>query len=294
MNRFLMLIWLFPLKGMNGQGCSDAGFCSLINTVPFSERVMDKKVHMIRLSQSMGRADKTIMAYNTALEYSRWVSHVLTVNARVNFLAHSGLSIETGEIGDFYISGDYRISPKITSTLGFKIPLRQGDKIKKGAVLPMDYQPSLGTFDFLFGLQTSCGNWGFGMGYQQPLTQNNNQFSSLNFVSTENFQTTNRYYRNPDVWARLSYLIRMDRLTLIPNILPIYHLGDDSYMENGVRKLIIGSKGLTLNGDIQIDYRVCDTYTVGFNFAAPIIFRDTRPDGLTRKYNATLDLRVSF
>lgn len=275
------------------QGCSDAGFCSLINTTPLSGK-STKKLNTVRISQSAGRADKTLMAYNTAFEYSRWVSNALSIHTRVNFLAHTGNDIQTGEIGDLYATADYKISSKITSIIGFKIPLRYGDKVKQGVVLPMDYQPSLGTFDFLFGLQTRCENWGFGVGFQQPLTQNNNRFYTQNFVGTEEFQTTNKYYRNPDAWARISYFIHADKFTFVPNLLPIYHLGDDSYVEGGNRMLIKGSKGLTLNADIQIDYSLCESNTIGFNFAAPLVVRDARPDGLTRKYNVTLDFRHSF
>lgn len=293
MKSILVILSILITSSIFSQGCSDAGFCSLINTTPLSER-SGKKVHTVRLSQSIGRADKTLMAYNTAIEYSRWICPILTVNARVNFLAHSGNDIETGEIGDAYLTADYKISQKITSIIGFKIPLRYGDKVKKGIVLPMDYQPSLGTLDFLFGLQTKCENWGFGLGFQQPLTQNNNHFFSQNFIATEVFQTTNNYFRNPDAWARLSYFLHAGKFTIIPNLLPIYHLGDDSYVEGGNRMLIKGSKGLTLNGDIQIDFNVCESNTIGFNFAAPLVVRDARPDGLTRKYNATLDFRHRF
>ncbi len=293
MNKLLIIFSTMYFSNAIGQGCSDAGFCSLVNTIPFSE-VSSEKVQSLRLSQSIGRADYTIMAYNTALEYSRKVSDMISLNARINFLAHAGNSVQTGEIGDVYFTGDFKIAPKLNSTIGFKIPLRNGDKIKNGTKLPLDYQPSLGTLDFLFALQTKQGNWGFGIGFQQPLTQNNNQFFTNDFVAVDDFPTTNGFYRNSDAWLRISYFIEAGNFTFIPNLLPIYHLNNDNYIEGGERKFIYGSRGLTLNGDIQIDYKLNTDNTLGFNFAMPLINRDVRPDGLTRKFNATLDFRHSF
>lgn len=280
-----------------GQGCSDAGFCSILNTMPTMARP-DKKLHNIRFSSSIGQANHKVMAMNSAIEYSRWISNTMTINTRVNFLAHFGNSIHTGEIGDIYLTGDFKISPKLTAVTGFKVPLRNGDKVKKGITLPMEYQPSLGTLDFLFALQTHCDKWDFAVGYQQPLTQNSNSFFSNNFISSdpnEVFQTTNGFRRNPDAWFRVSYHLDFDKISIVPSLLPIYHLANDSYMDSdGSRKFIMGSKGLTLNGALQLDYKITKNDIIGFNGALPFIIRDARPDGLTRTYNITLDLRHSF
>lgn len=290
----LVLLCMVSIQNVIGQGCSDAGFCSILGTMPLSTRP-EKKVNMLRVSASMGRADQKVMAYNMALEYSRWVSNTITINTRVNYLAHSGGTVETGEIGDVYLTGDFKISPKLTAVTGFKIPLRNGDKVKHGVVLPMEYQPSLGTFDFLFALQTQCHNWSMALGYQQPLTQNKNQFFSNNFIGSEDFQTTNGFYRNPDIWARLAYHITMDKLSIIPSLLPIYHIGNDNYVDEfGMKQYIYGSKGLTFNTSVQLDYKICKSSVIGLNGALPLIIRDARPDGLTRKYLITLDLRHSF
>lgn len=294
MKKIILILSFFWCLSAFGQGCSDAGFCSIMNTLPTQARPA-AKLHSIRFSTSIGRADRKVMAYNSAFEYSRYISKTMSINTRINFLAHSGGTIETGEIGDVYLTGDFAIAPKLKAVTGFKIPLRSGNKIKNGIVLPMEYQPSLGTFDFLFALQTSLDKWDFALGWQQPLSQNDNQFFTQNFVGSEEFQTTNQFYRNPDIWTRISYHIDFKKISIIPSILPIYHLANDNFRNSqDQREVILGSKGLTLNAAMQFDMKLTPNDIIGLNGAMPLINRDARPDGLTRKYLITLDLRHSF
>jgi len=294
MKRIALFISLFNIGSLVSQGCSDAGFCSLANTMPLSAKTTAKN-ETLRLSTSVGKADGNIMVYNSALEYSRVVSKTIALHTRVSFLAHAGNSVQTGEIGDIFLTADAMIAPKWTSTFGFKVPFRNGDKVKKGVVLPMDYQPSLGTFDFLFAMKTTLDNWQLSLGTQIPLTQNNNTFFSKDFVAEEQFATTNRYFRNADLWLRLAYPFESKKWTMIPSLLPVYHLENDNYVdETGARRIIKGSKGLTLNAAAQIDYKINDDNTLGLNAAAPLVIRDARPDGLTRSFLFTLDFRHSF
>ncbi|MFY7860729.1 MAG: hypothetical protein ACOVP5_00775, partial [Chitinophagales bacterium] len=148
---------------------------------------------------------------------------------------------------------------------------------------------------FLFAMKTTLDNWQLSLGTQIPLTQNNNTFFSKDFVAEEQFVTTNRYFRNADLWLRLAYPFESKKWTMIPSLLPVYHLENDNYVdETGARRIIKGSKGLTLNAAAQIDYKINDDNTLGLNAAAPLVIRDARPDGLTRSFLFTLDFRHSF
>jgi hypothetical protein len=296
MKKVLILLFVYLSFNLYSQGCSDAGFCSLVNTTPLSNSFQTKNaLNTIRLGFSYGRADNSINAFNTSVEYTRKVNNSLAINAKLNFLAHAGNSIQTGEIGDIYLTGDYNLDPNFKATAGFKIPLHQGNKVKSGVILPMDYQPTLGTFDFLFALQRSYQNWSIGSGIQIPLTQNDNKFITNNFVVEEDFITTNGYRRNPDLWFRLAYSIKLKNITIIPNVLPILHLGDDSYINTiGARTKIAGSNGLTFNTGAQIDIKTCRNAILGFNGALPLATRTSRPDGLARKFVLTIDYRISF
>lgn len=297
MKKVLFLLSAVISINLYSQGCSDAGFCSLYNTAPLSS-LFEKRtnINSMRVGFSYGKSDNNINVYNPFIEYARSINKNIAINAKINFLAHSGNAIETGEIGDVFLTGDFNLEPDFKVTTGFKIPLHLGNKIKKGVILPMDYQPTLGTLDFLFAIQKSFNNLGLGIGFQMPLTQNDNKFNSNNFVSSEDFQTTNGYFRNPDLWFRLAYEMNLNnKITLIPSVLPIFHLAEDSYINSfGQRTKINGSSGTTLNTSIQLDYKICKNTIVGLNGALPIVTRSARPDGLTRKYVLTLDYRVSF
>lgn len=296
MKKVLILLCCYLSFNLYSQGCSDAGFCSLANTTTLSNTYQKREFKStLRFGASYGKADNDINAYNSSLEFTRIVNTNMAFNAKINFLAHAGNSIQTGEIGDVYLTGDFNLMPDFRVTTGFKIPLHQGNKEKKGVVLPMDYQPTMGTFDFLFSIQRSFENWSVGTGIQIPLTQNDNKFRSTNFIAEENFITTNGFRRNPDVWFKLAYMVKMDKITFIPNLLPIAHLGDDTYMTDaGDRKAIMGSRGVTLNIGTQVDIQLCKKAILGFNAAMPIVTREFRPDGLGRKYVLTLDYRYSF
>lgn len=294
--KILLLVSTFVAFNLFSQGCSDAGFCSLGNITPHMDHFQNQsKENMIRLGFSYGKSLHSLNVYNPYFEYTRIVNQNISFNTRINFMGHAGNDIQTGELGDVYFTGDFKLAPKFKTVVGFKIPLQKGNKIKRGITLPMDYQNTLGTLDFLWALQTNLNNIHLALGWQQPLTQNDNQFFTTDFVASEEFPTTNGFRRNPDVWMRFSYPIHKDRWSFIPNLLPIYHLGNDSYVDEfGMRKSILGSKGLTLNADLQIDYKLCSNNIIGFNIAAPIVSRDAQPEGMGRKYVLTLDYRKSF
>jgi len=67
------------------------------------------------------------------------------------------------------------------------------------------------------------------------------------------FQSTNEYERKGDIFLRASYniVIVENKFDITPSVLPIFHLGDDSFTDtNGNITTIDGSQGLTLNGNL--------------------------------------------
>jgi hypothetical protein len=82
---------------------------------------------------------------------------------------------------------------------------------------------------------------------------------------------------------------------LTPSILPIYHLGNDTYKDElDFEKEIIGSKGLTLNGTMFLDYEINKRNVLQFNLGIPFVVREKRPDGLTRSFIANFEYRIKF
>ena len=87
----------------------------------------------------------------------------------------------------------------------------------------------------------------------------------------------------------------MANWTLTPSILPIYHLRKDRYRDEfGKEHQIDGSKGLTLNGNLFIDYAWSSKQGLQLAMGFPFIARKARPDGLTRTALLTLEYRFQF
>ena len=63
--------------------------------------------------------------------------------------------------------------------MGLKVPFTDGNLKENGVPLPMDFQPSLGTYDLILGVSHQYKNFNFVVAYQQPLTQNNNRLLKI-------------------------------------------------------------------------------------------------------------------
>jgi hypothetical protein len=82
---------------------------------------------------------------------------------------------------------------------------------------------------------------------------------------------------------------------LTPSVLPIYHLTNDNYIDEfNIKKEIVGSQGLTLNGNVYLDYEVNGKSIIQLNIRMSFIVRNSRPDGLTRSFIANLEYRIKF
>lgn len=279
-----------------GQGCSDAGFCTINSFKPNGGEPIKNQ---FKIGAFVGKGDNAISVYGNYVEYNRQLSKNFGLDAKLTTLAQSGNGISTFGISDFFLNSNYQASDKVKFTLGAKIPLSNANKTSSQVPLPMDYQASLGTFDVIFGIGYDLKKIQLVAAIQQPVSQNENQFISTNFPANSmlrSFQTTNKYQRSGDVLLRISYPIQVSsKLKFTASALPIYHLANDKYSDElNVVKEIKGSKGLTLNGNVYFDYEVNSKNFLQLNLGAPFIVRDARPDGLTRSFIANIEYRIKF
>ena len=163
----------------------------------------------------------------------------------------------------------------------------------------MDFQPSLGTVDLIFGFGYGIQNLDLTVALQQPVTQNKNGFLPSDYPEGsgfDDFHPTNEFQRRGDILVRASYAIPFwKKWILTPSLLPIFHLGEDEYTnEEGGRVPIEGSSGLTLNANVFVEYSIDDRNAIEFGFGAPITTRETRPDGLTRHYVVSVEYKVNM
>jgi hypothetical protein len=284
------------------QGCSDAGFCTAESYKPQtmksdSAEVIHKNVFKIGFSN--GKADRNIDIVGMSIEYSRIFTKKIGLNLKLTGLSQSGKEYKALGLSDLYINGNYSLAKPITISAGIKLPFTTGSE-KKGTIpLPMDYQTSLGTIDLIAGISYTIKNLKLVAAIQQPVSQNKNAFLQTNHDSTSefySFNSTNQYIRKGDVLLRIAYSINAGKkLSITPSLLPIYHLGNDSYTDSsGIKKAIIGSQGLTFNGNLFVEYRINKQNVIELSFGTPFITRKVRPDGLTRKYVIALEYKIYF
>ncbi len=297
---FILLMMLADLRLAYGQGCSDAGFCTvpMLNPETHSER-SEPPPNSIQLTLSYGKADHGIDVRSGSLQYGRSFNNDLGIDVKATFVSLTDGTMRSSGISDLIATAHYRLSQQITGTAGIKIPLGDGNAGAYGNPLPMDLQPSLGTLDVIAGASMTLDFGQIALAIQQPLTRNKNRFRAEQFPlssSFRTFQSTNEYSRSGDVLVRFSYPVAVsEEWNVTPGVLPIYHLANDSYIDStGNRMSIAGSQGLTLNVNLFITYVIGSDQSINASFGFPIATRTVRPDGLTRSAVLTIDYKYRW
>jgi hypothetical protein len=281
-----------------GQGCSDAGFCTMSGLQSEEEYTNNE----IKVGISYGQADNYIQIVNPSLEYTYKASNKLALTAKVTAISQSSDTLSNFGLSDFYLSANYSLNEKSAIIIGGKLPLNNGNQL--GALdlpLPLDYQSSLGTVDFILGYSLHINKLHIVTALQQPLTQNENTYSPILYdrvlySGLKDFQATNQFTRQGDALLRLSYpLKKSEKIKVSASLLSIYHLGEDTYLDEfDVEQKIIGSDGLTINGNLFFDYYLSTKSTLKLSLASPFLVREVRPDGLTRSFVASLQYAFKF
>jgi len=301
LNRFLIICLILiglQINNSYSQGCSDAGFCTINSLKPemlHSESLKNK----IKLGVSYGKADNSVNVFGNYLEFSRQFNKTFGTSLKLTSLAQSGNDISKFDISDLFISTNIKTSDKINFTAGIKIPFNKANKSKNNLPLPMDYQSSLGTFDLILGAGVQFDKLQISVAAQIPLNQNENKFIASEYPTGSKFRefnSTNNFERSTDVLLRITYpAFVKENFNILVSILPIYHLSNDKFTDlNGIEKEIGGSKGLTLNGNVFLNYNINKTNSFQLNIGFPFVIRDERPDGLTRSFITNLEYSYNF
>jgi hypothetical protein len=295
---FLILAILFFVTKISAQGCSDAGICS-INKGFTDEKQQFKNSLEYASIYSLGEADVQYL--------SHYISYTKRFNERFAFTSKVTLSTANGsfgtrtQFGDAFVIGNYTFKEKKnkqwSTLLGLKFPFTASNLKINGYSLPLDYQSSLGTIDAFVGTNLHYKQWDFNAAVQIPVVNLNKNSYFAEYSGTTDFPSTNLFERKPDALLRATYLVTVPKSKFLfkPNVLFIYHLGEDSY-ENifGQRESIKGSDGLTVNGNLLSTYRINQQNQIELSIASPFVVREVRPDGLTRSLVLGLQYQYSF
>ena len=292
MKKVVFVFIVFVSNNIFSQGCSDAGFCTSEN-MKYGTSV-DSLKHTIKFGINQGSADFDVSVFGMYLEYKYQITEKINLGTRINYTSQSKEAVSSSAISDGYIIADYLFTPTLSASVGLKIPFTDGNVKENGFALPMDLQPSLGTYDLVLGLSKKYNNLFFALGYQQPLNKNKNTFFKP--LNTNEFFTTNQFKRAPDLLLRVGYNYEINnKWKLSPSLLPIYHLANDSFEDVTNQEIEIkGSEGLTLNASLLVQYLINNKNALEFNLGSPLVVRDARPDGLTRSIVLNLEYKFKF
>jgi len=280
---------LITSKSATGQGCSDAGVCTISHVKPAAESdTLANTRQQIKSGISYGIAQYNVSVLTLFAEYSRFWGNKTSAAIKISNGIRSGELATTTGLSDAIFTINQHISKKIVLTAGMKFPFNYAESKNGGLDLPMAYQTSLGTYDLIFAGSYKFAPFTLVVAWQQPVKQNSNTFLATDYEVTapeQRYQSTNNFQRRGDLVMKISNSHKFNnrRLVLLYSILPILHLGNDSFTANdGQRQMIQGSSGLTLNLNAMLRYNFSESGFLEISTGAPVISRKSRPDGLSQ------------
>lgn len=301
MKKFVLLSGLIigSISSLYSQGCSDAGICT-ISTGQKEDTTQHYK-NALEIGYIFGKGIEDVIYNNGFITYTRTFSKKWSLNTRVTYNQARGSFGTLGQFSDVFLVANYTrvINEKsfLKPSFGLKIPFTSANLKINNIALPMDYQPSLGTFDALFGIDYTYEKWNFDAALQLPVWQTNRNSFFDEYSDSYDFPTTNLFRRKSDMLLRATYTVttKNKHWSFKPNILSIYHLGNDTYEDVfGKRQTIKKSEGLTINASIITDFEINSKNSLRLNVAAPLLVRDIRPDGLTRAFVTSFSYQYKF
>lgn len=285
------------------QGCSDAGFCTIgsFRNSTSSQKDSLKQKFTVLLGNGIG--DERVYMMTPGFQYDNRLTEQWSLQAKITTNFASGNLGSVSGLGDLYLASSYMFKSKAkwkyTLTAAFKIPLNTGDLKVNNQPLPMLYQSSLGTFDFIGGITLSNNHWVISAAIQQPLTgTNKNTFLPSKWTATEaqKYIPSNAFKRKADGLIKATYRFKSSmKWDVSAGVLAIYHFGKDAYTDaTGKIVELNGSEGLTLNATSVFYYTLNSKVLLGLSVAAPFVVREIRPDGLTRAFVLSPEFVLKF
>lgn len=291
------------------QGCSDAGFCTMGAMKP--DQPFNKKIEFRLRSMELSfyRATTTltpiIMVATADLNFG--INRKTFLQVKLPYQTASGSLGSTSGPGDISLCITRTLISNehfdINLSLGGKIPTNNSNKKAEGLSLPMYYQTSLGTYDFITGVSMITRNWLFATGIQHPFNKNNNGFlwkpwveqTDHNATYIEKYGRANQLKRGTDIMLRAERNFRFSRLNFSLGLLPIFRINKDVF-EDATGKEIKqdGTTGLALSGIFTSGYQFNVKSGVRLLVGHKIIQRDHNLDGLTRNLVTTISYCYRF
>ena len=306
---FFLLGFLLCLHQVSGQGCSDAGFCTMGAMKPDQnfDRKVNFKLRSAELSYYRGETDKTPVIHSLTADLNFGLTEKFGVQVKIPYMMIRNGTLGNNEgIGDISIALTRNLKRTakfdLNVTLGAKIPTNVSNaKNEGGLALPMYYQTSLGSYDLIAGVSFLSSKWLLAFGYQQALTSNQNNFTWGEWVRFQDREYLNGYdvgiglRRGTDLMFRAERNWRFVNYSFNVGVLPIYRITPDRGLimtrENGNN---IRTTGLALSALVGFTYHMDVANSLKVIYGYKFIDRPTNPDGLTRDNVVTVAYQVRF
>lgn len=273
----------------------------------FSRKVQ-VKLRSIDISHYVARTRFEDIIQSTSLEFNVGFTEDLTAQVKVPYTwVRGNLNGWTSNgLGDISLSVSQTLVKKrkysVVGTLGAKFPTNDSDiPLDNGRPLPMYFQTSLGTYDFIAGFSLISRGWLVAVAYQKPFGTNGNTFTHLAWEGpfldlATPYPESLELRRSGDVMLRVERNFRFSRWNAHVGLLPIYHLKRDlvTSPETGERIRAENSDGIALSLILGLTYRFNVKSAVHFLFGDRWLERDNNPDGLSREQVYSIGYRYNF
>ncbi|MEO8147522.1 MAG: hypothetical protein ABI723_07795 [Bacteroidia bacterium] len=293
MKKFLLLVSLILFlnqSSLHAQGCSDAGFCT-IGALQHQEQIDSSFKQKAKLSLSYGFGEQGTVIFQTIPEVEFSFLKNNSIQFKIPYSFINGNLGSVNGVGDIAFSITQTLKStekaKLNVTLGTKIATGHANSKLNSRSLPMPYQTSLGTYDFIAGASYQYKKWNISAGYQGVLSnKNENGFLRIYWednADAQKYFESNLLNRGDDGLLRVERNFSFKKIELSTGLLAIYRLQKDKITdETGNEIALKHSDGLTLNLTGSAQYDFSKRMGINLSFGTPLIVREYRADGLTR------------
>jgi len=297
----------FPYASYS-QGCSDAGFCTMgamRPDQPFNKK-LNVKLRSMEFSYYSGKTPISPRITVLTADLNFGITERTFFQVKLPYHMVKGNFAQTSSMGDISLclTRNIFMSEKFDVNLSFgtKIPSNNSDLEQDGKPLPMYYQTSLGTYDFISGISLINRKWLFAAGIQHPFNRNNNQFTWEtwpNYPDQGYVQRNSEAFelkRGTDVMLRVERNFRLSKMNFTTGLLPIYRINQDEITDrdSGERIKVPETTGLALSLINSVGYNINVKSGVKILYGHALVQRKNNPDGLTRDNVVSLSYYYRF
>jgi hypothetical protein len=303
-----VLLVLLSFHHCLGQGCSDAGFCTMgamKPDQPFNKKV-ELKLRSMEISFYRGSTSLTPVIYVATADLNFSLNSKTAFQIKLPYQGITGRLANTSGMGDISLCLTRNIingeNFDVNLSVGGKLPTNKSDKDVNGYPLPMYYQTSLGSFDFITGISLINRNWLFATGIQHAFNKNDNQFlwtawqgGREDIAYVQKYSNSKELQRGTDIMLRAERNFRFSQWNFTLGLLPIYRINHDEITGgDGKRIKPGGTTGLALSAIFTTGYSFDVRSGVKLLIGHKLVQRDENPDGLTRELVTSLSYYYRF